>query len=137
MNWNAFYAEQAGGSYNLNVFRGASYQRGYGLGGSFRSFFRWLVPIFKEHALRLLKSGAQEVGKEAVNSITYIAKDAVNGQNIKEAANEHLSSAMDNLKEKVNKKLSGKGIKRRKKRKNTIIFRKKAKLNNIFDQNEI
>ena len=44
---------------------------------------------------------------------------------------------MDNLKEKVYKKLSGKGIKRRKKRKNTIIFRKKAKLKDIFDQNEI
>jgi len=137
MNWNAYYAEQAGGGYDFNVFRGASYQRGYGLGGSFRSFFRWLVPIFKEHALPLLKSGAQEVGKEAVSSITNIAKDAVNGRNVKEAASEHLSSAMDNLKNKVNKKLSGKGIKRRKKRKNTIIFRKKAKLNDIFDQNEI
>lgn len=137
MNWNAYYAEQAGGAYNLDVFRGSSYQRGYGLGGSFRSFFKWLVPIFKEHALPLLKSGAQEVGKEAISSITNIAKDAVNGRNIKEAAGEHLNSAVDNLKEKVNKKLSGKGIKRRKKRKNTIIFRKKAKLNDIFDQNEI
>lgn len=137
MNWNAYYAEQAGGAYDFNVFRGATYQRGYGLGGSFRSFFRWLVPIFKEHALPLLKSGAQEVGKKAISSISNIAKDAVNGRNIKEAAGEHLNTAVDNLKEKVNKKLRGKGIKRRKKRKNTIIFQKKAKLNDIFDQNEI
>lgn len=35
----------------FEFYKGSPYQRGYGLGGTFRRFFSWLVPIFKEHAL--------------------------------------------------------------------------------------
>ena len=42
MNWNNYYAEQGGGGFDYNVYRGAAYQRGYGLGGTFKSFLNGL-----------------------------------------------------------------------------------------------
>ena len=50
MNWNNYYLAQAGyGDYD--VFRGSIYQKGYGLGGNFRKFFNWIVPLFQKYAL--------------------------------------------------------------------------------------
>ena len=40
-----YYENQAGGS--LPVFRGATRQRGYGLGGIFSSLFKGLAPMLK------------------------------------------------------------------------------------------
>ena len=39
------------------VFKGPMYQQGYGLGGYFRKFFKWIVPIAEKHVLPHLKSG--------------------------------------------------------------------------------
>ena len=47
--------DQAGGEYN--VYRGSMYQKGYGLGGSFRKFFSWIIPLVKKHALPTIESG--------------------------------------------------------------------------------
>jgi hypothetical protein len=106
------------------VFRGPLYQQGYGLGGYFRKFFRWLVPIAEKHVLPHLKSGASVIGKQALDSFADIAKDTVQGRNIKESFQERSNQAIDNLKEKANKNLSGNG-KRKLSRK--IIFKKRIK----------
>ena len=51
-----YYVKQAGNG--LPVFRGASFQKGYGIGSVFGSIGRAV--------LLLLKSGAKAVGKEAL-----------------------------------------------------------------------
>ena len=110
-----------------NVFRGPMYQKGYGVGGYFRKFFRWLVPIAERHVVPHLKSGLETVGKQAIESAANIAKDTIKGKNIREAAQEHVDTAIDNLKYKAEKKLRGEG----KPKKRKIIFKKRKF--DIFD----
>ena len=112
-----------------NVFRGPMYQQGYGLGGYFKKFFRWLMPIAERHVMPHIKSGIETVGKQAVESASRIANDTISGRNIQEAAKEHVSQAIDNLKQKAEKTLSGKGVK---KKKNKKIILKKSHIKDIF-----
>jgi hypothetical protein len=127
MNWNKYYMDQSGHGSDYSIYRGAYQQRGYGLGGAFRRFFKWIVPVFQQHALPVLESGAKTVGKEALNSISNIVKDVSAGKNVKESAQEHFNSAMDNLKEKAENALAGRGIKRKRKsnKKQFIILKRK------------
>jgi len=134
MNWNNYYANQSGGGFDYSIFRGTYMQRGYGLGGTFRNFFKWITPIFKQHALPLIQSGAQELGKQAISTGVKLARDAVSGKNIKDSAKEHVTSAVENLKGQVDQKLSsvqnkleGKGIKRKRMSKKFIILKKQKK----------
>jgi hypothetical protein len=99
---------------NNNIYRGSVYQAGYGLGGTFRKFFRWVIPLFKKHALPTLESGAKAIGKTALSAAADIAKDVVAGRNVREAASEHINSAVDSLKERAERTLEGRGIKRKK-----------------------
>ena len=149
MNWNDYYMEQAGGGYD--VYKGALYQKGYGLGGTFRSLFRWIIPIFKQHALPALKSGAKQIGREAISTASNIAYDALAGKDINESLKNNASTAFENLKNEaissapevvsnirnaIKEKMaqSGKGIKRKRKKRNMILFKKKSKkLNDIFE----
>ena len=64
-----------------NVFRGPMYQQGYGLGGYFKKFFRWLMPIAERHVMPHIKSGIETVGKKAVESASRIANDTISGMN--------------------------------------------------------
>ena len=112
-----------------NVFRGPMYQQGYGLGGYFKKFFRWLMPIAERHVMPHIKSGIETVGKQAVESASKIANDTISGRNIQEAAKENVSQAIDNLKQKAEKTLSGKGVK---KKKNKKIILKKSHIKEIF-----
>lgn len=122
-------------SRNYSVYRGAYMQKGYGLGGVFQKFFKWIVPVFQDHALPALERGAKSVGRETLSSIANIAKDVVEGRNLKDSVQEHTNSAIDNLKDKIENKLKGKGIKGRKRSKNFIILkRKKAKFDDIFSK---
>ena len=102
------------GKGTLGVYLGAYQQKGYCIGGMFQKFFKWIVPVFQQHAYPLIQSGVKTVGKEALTSFSNIAKDVVAGKDVKEAAQEHLTSAIDNLKDKIENKLEGKGIKRKK-----------------------
>lgn len=140
MNWNNYYMEQAGNGSGYNYYKGSAYQQGYGLGSSFRRFFRWIIPIFKEHALPKLESGLKTVGKEALSSAANIAKDYVAGKDLSLAAKEHVSTSIDNLKDKAENSLSGHGpkkksIKRKKSFKKYFILKKQKNLHNsdIFD----
>ena len=70
MNYNDYYARQAGGA--LPYFAGAPYQRGYGLCSLFGGL--------------LLKRGAVALGKGALKTGVRIADDVLSGQSIKRAA---------------------------------------------------
>lgn len=111
------------------------YQRGYGLGGTFRRFFSWIVPILKKHALPVIQDGLKEVGKTALGTAADIAKDSLSGMNVKDSFRERTSAAIDTLKEKAERKLDGKGIKRSRKpkKKKYIIIKKRKHLKDIFD----
>jgi hypothetical protein len=60
-----------------NTYSSLPYQKGYGLGGTFRRLFKWIVPIFKKHALPVLKSSAKVIGTEAISTIGDISKDII------------------------------------------------------------
>ena len=75
MNWNDYYIEQAGGG-DYNTFKGALYQRGYGLGGMFGRFIKWIIPLIKKSAGPLLKGAASALGSEAVTTATNISSKA-------------------------------------------------------------
>jgi hypothetical protein len=114
------------------VFRGPMYQEGYGLGGYFRKFFKWIVPIAEKHVLPHLKSGIEAVGQQTVESLSNIAKDTIQGKNIKESTNQNLNAAIDNLKNRAKKHLNGEALKRKNKKSHFIY--KKRKNKDIFDQ---
>lgn len=132
MDFKEYYLNQAGGS-DYNVYRGRTSQRGSGLGGIFQKFFRWIVPLVKTHALPLLKTGAQAVGSEVVNSTANLAKDLIIGKNPGEAAKENVNIAITNLKNRTEKHLEGRGIKRKRKPKKNYIILKKRKLNKSYN----
>lgn len=124
MDFKTYYLDQAGGSYTY--FRGAARQRGYGLGGVFKSMFKYLIPLFRTHALPVLKKGAEVVGTEAIKAASNIATDTIKGRNIKDAFQDHSSSAIENLSNQAQAKLqSGSGRKR--KAKSKILMNKKQK----------
>jgi len=154
MNYNNYYVEQTGyGCPNLNgngyytgpmhqkgygfagpqyqkgygYYYGKQYQKGYGLGDTFKKFFTWIVPLVKKHALPVLQSGAKAVGKQALSSISNIARDVVEGKNFVDSSKKRAKEAIDNLEEQADQALQGKGIKRSKKFKKYIILKKRSK----------
>ena len=132
MNWNDYYMEQAGGG-DYNTFKGSLYQRGYGMGGMFMRFIRWIGPLLKKAAIPLLKGAATAVGTEALSSAAGIAKDAIRGKPLNESLKDNADTAIDNLKSKAENALSGKGIKRRRSMKKMIILKKRSKKRRKFD----
>jgi hypothetical protein len=143
MDFKTYYLDQAGGNYSY--FKGAARQRGYGLGGMFKSMFKYLIPLFRTHALPVIKKGAEIVGTEAVKAASNIATDTIKGRNIRDAFQEHSTSAIDNLSNQAQAKLqSGSGRKRKRssfksnrkvKQTKTVRFKtpKIRRLADIFD----
>ena len=84
MNYNDYYARQAGGA--LPYFAGAQYQRGHGLGSLFGGLLRSAMPLIKRDALAL--------GKGALKTGVRIAGDVLSGQNIKTAAKRRVTDAV-------------------------------------------
>ena len=78
MNYNEYYARQAGGS--LPYFAGAQYYRGHGLGNLFGGLLRSDMP--------LIKRGAVALGKGALKTGVRIADDVMSGQSIKRRPND-------------------------------------------------
>ena len=52
-------------------------QRGYGIGGIFKSLARYAIPLFKQ--------GAKVVGKRALQAATEIGQDILQGKNVRES----------------------------------------------------
>ena len=96
------------------IYKGVPIQNGYGLGGTFKRFFNWLVPLIQKHAVPVIKSSATEVGKKALETAADIAKDVVAGKNFKEASEERINTSVETLKRKIEDKLEGRGAKKRK-----------------------
>ena len=84
MNYNDYYARQAGGA--LPYFAGAQYQRGHGLGSLFSGLLRSAMP--------LIKRGAVALGRGALKTGVRIAADVLSGQNIKTAAKRRVTDAV-------------------------------------------
>ncbi len=135
MDYKQYYEDQIGSG--LPVFYGAKFQRGHGLGSMFKSFYRWISPIFKTHALPVLKQGAKTLSEEAVRTASNIATDALSGKNIENAASERAKEAVNSLKDKAQnfiKNQAGSGVYKRK----TVSHRRSTKKRNkkthdIFD----
>ena len=95
------------------MFTGPRSQKGYGLGGILGGLFRSAIPLFKQ--------GAKTLGREVFNTGVSLAQDALEGKNIKTAANTRLRQAGRNLSQKAIRKLGtmqtgghrSRGIKRR------------------------
>lgn len=120
------------GSGNDNPFyKGAVYQRGYGIGSQFKRFFNWIVPLFKKHAVPTLERGLKKLGEESINSVSNIAKDVISGKDLKSSAQENINRSISNLKQSVEDTLEGKGIKR--KRSKILLLKKSKRLKDIFD----
>ena len=138
IDWLTYYRAQAGGDFNY--FKGSRFQEGYGLGGfyiqhgkglggMFKKFASWIIPIVKKYAVPSLKSGAQAIGHEAIQSASNVAKDLISGLNVKESINNRLSKSVDNLREKAEKALEGRGCIKRKKHFDDVIILKKQRKN--------
>ena len=86
--YNDYYSRQVGEG--LGYFSGSTIHKGAGIGSLLGSVFRKTLP--------LIKSGAAKVGKQLFSTGVNIAKDALQGKNIREsAANNFKSSGADLL----------------------------------------
>jgi len=124
-----YYTNQSGNG--LNYYQGATYQKGYGIGGLFRSLFRVAIPLFK--------SGAKAIGKQMLKSGVDLVNDVAQGVDVQTAAKQRLKEAGKVLANKATTKVrtmigSGKKNKKRKQSKRGIISRsaKKHKVRDIF-----
>ena len=101
-----YYLNQSGGG--IPVFRGATRQRGYGLGGIFSNLFRRIAPV--------LKNVAKTAGKQLVKTGANFVTDVIDGKTLKKAALSNLSSGGQQLVSSLSSKLSIKkrgGVKRK------------------------
>jgi hypothetical protein len=131
MDYMKYYEGQIGGG--LPVFRGSKVQKGYGLGNLFKSFYRWIQPILKTHALPMLKEGAKTLGSETVKAVANVASDTIHGRSFEDAVKERTEEYFHNL---SNKSQSGSGLKRKKKQKSApqkLTSKKKRTKQDIFD----
>jgi hypothetical protein len=115
---------------DYNVFQGTKYQRGYGFGNIFKKLFKWVMPIFEQKAVPILKT----VGKTILKGTTNFAEDAIDGKNVKESAKRRFEESLDELSDKAGV-MRGNGFKRpiNKKRKITTNKKKKNKEKRDFD----
>ena len=91
MSYENYYTDQA--RKNTPVFRGSSYQKGYGFGDVFKRFFKWIVPIVRENAKPIVK----RVGREALKTAVNIANDTIGGDSIKESAKKRITESLSNI----------------------------------------
>ena len=117
-----------GGS--MPVFRGATMQRGYGLGGMLKGLFKSAVP--------LLKQSGKLFGKRALQSGINIAQNVMKGNHLKNASTTELKRITKQIKpsSRSGKKKLSTMHKKKSKGRPTIIFRKTKKRKrspDIFD----
>jgi hypothetical protein len=116
-----FLRQQRGG--NIAGYRGARMQRGYGIGGIFKSFARYAIPLFKQ--------GAKVVGKRALQAATEIGQDVLQGKNVRESVETHGGKVVKDFAEQGARTLmrqTGHGRKRRRSKCCNLSSVKKQKL---------
>lgn len=115
-----YYAAQASGV--NGSFQNPRYQKGNGLGSFLSSVFRRVLPY--------IKSGAQALGGELLNSGVNVLRDAINNKDPKESIRTNLATAGQNLGSRAANKVTkmlGMGNKRRRVRKSTQSRSKKSR----------
>jgi hypothetical protein len=116
-----FLRQQRGG--NIAGYRGARMQRGYGIGGIFKSLARYAIP--------LLKQGAKVVGKRALQVATEVGQDVLQGKNVRESVENHGGKVVKDFAEQGARTLlrqTGHGRKRRRSQCSNLSSDKKQKL---------
>jgi hypothetical protein len=105
-----YYANQAGHGVS-NVYRGAEYQRGHGIGSFLGGLFRTVTP--------LLKSGVKVLGKEALRSGVGLMNDLIYAVPPNDAVKNRVKELTGNLKRRADQKIDsvmeGSGYKRSRK----------------------
>ena len=114
MDYESYYKNQI----QNPVFRGALYQRGHGFGDVFKKFFRWIVPIVKQHAGPI----ASTVGKEASKSAINVANDSLEGKDFATSSKERFKDSLNNLSSKIG------SVKKRKRTKIVAIQKQPTKV---------
>jgi hypothetical protein len=129
MDYKSYYENQVGSG--TPVFQGSRFQKGYGLGSMFKSFFKWVLPVFKTHAVPLLKSSAKALGTEAIRTAANVANDTLSGISIEKSAKNRAKEAIDNISNKAQNAIQeqqqiqeGSGKRKPKKRKKSFIIKK-------------
>jgi hypothetical protein len=80
---------------------------------------------YKDTHCLLLKKVLKRWGKTAIKTAADIARDSISGRDIKESTHDRLNLAIDNLKDQIEKKIEGRGIKRKKRHYRKIILKNK------------
>jgi hypothetical protein len=115
---------------DYNVFQGTKFQKGYGFGNIFKKLYKWIVPIFEQKAVPILKS----VGKTIIKGTSNFADDAIEGKDIKKSAKRRFEQSLDELSDKAGV-MRGEGLqKKRINKKKKVSFGKKRQ-KDIFDKN--
>ena len=108
---------------NIAGYRGARFQRGYRIGGIFKSLARYAIPLFKQ--------GAKVVGKRALQAATEVGQDLLQGKNVKESVKTHGGDVVKDFAEQGAKALlqqAGRGSKRRQSQRSNLSTTKRLKL---------
>ena len=116
-----FLRQQRGG--NIAGYRGARFQRGYGIGGIFKSLARYAIPLFKQ--------GAKVAGKRALQAATEVGQDVLQGKNVRESVKTHRGKVVKDFVEQGARTLlrqTGHGSKRRRSQRSNLSSVKKQKL---------
>jgi hypothetical protein len=83
-----------------------------------------VVPLFKTHALPLIKEGAKTIGNEAIKTVAHVANDSLEGKNLTHSLQQRTKEAINSIADKVEQNLQkGSGLKRKK----SFIKKVKAK----------
>jgi hypothetical protein len=113
--------QQRGG--NIAGYRGARFQRGYGIGGIFKSLARYAIPLFKQ--------GAKVVGRRALQAATEVGQDVLQGKNVRESVKTHGEKVVKDFAEQGARTIlrqTGHGSKRRRSQRSNLSSIKQQKL---------
>ena len=116
-----FLRQQRGG--NIAGYRGARFQRGYGIGRISKSLARYAIPLFKQ--------SAKVVGKRALQAATEVGQDVLRGKNVGESVNTHGGKIVKDFAEQGARTLlrqTGHGSKRKQGQRSNLSTTKRLKL---------
>ena len=104
--------------YTSNYHTGRRLQRGRGIGNVFGSIFRSLLPLGKKILTsNTSKAIAKSVGKSLKEVAVDTALDALEGKNIKEAAQQRLNESKQNIADTLRMRSRSKNLGKRKRSK--------------------
>jgi hypothetical protein len=127
-----YYRNQSGGAYPINIYKGARFQRGYGLGSLFASFVRAISPIFTSQGFQ---QAAKKVGKRALTAGVNIGSDILAGDDFRQSLKKHATGAASDIyedaREAVRRSMatnqSGSGKRKRRRKSIKAVDTKKKK----------